>query len=74
MAEHDGEIHQFYAVKRKLDVAVPDKKLKPKAWKSELDKVGRECAADKKEAKALWDELKVLNLSLIHISEPTRPY
>ena len=61
MAEHDGEIRQYYAVRRKLDNAVPDKKLTPKAWKAELDKVGRECSADKREAKALWDELKVLN-------------
>lgn len=60
MAEHDDEIRQFYAVRRRLDSAVPDKKLKSKAWQAELDRLNRECAADKKEAKALWGELKVL--------------
>ena len=60
LAEHDSEIRQYYAVKRRLDNALPEKKLMPKAWQAELDTLAREYAADRTEAKALWEELKKL--------------
>jgi hypothetical protein len=44
VAEHDSEIQQFYTVRRKLDNAVSDKKLMPKAWQAELDALSQEYA------------------------------
>jgi hypothetical protein len=61
VAEHDSEISQFYAVRRKLDNAVPDKKLTPKAWQSELDQLSQEYAAESAKLKPMWDDLKKLN-------------
>jgi hypothetical protein len=61
VAEHDSEISQFYAVRRKLDNAVPDKKLTPKAWQSELDALTQEYAAESAKLKPMWDDLKKLN-------------
>jgi hypothetical protein len=61
MAEHDSEIQQFYTVRRKLDNAVPDKKLTPKAWQSELNVLTQEYAAESTKLKPMWDDLKKLN-------------
>jgi hypothetical protein len=61
MAEHDSEISQFYAVRRKLDNAVPDKKLTPKAWQAELDQLSQEYATESAKLKPMWDDLKKLN-------------
>lgn len=61
LAEHDSEISQYYAVCRKLDNAVPDKKLTVKAWQSELDRLSREYAAESGKLKPMWDDLKKLN-------------
>jgi hypothetical protein len=60
MAEHDSEISQFYAVRRKLDNAVPDK-MTPKAWQAELDQLSQEYAAESAKLKPMWDDLKKLN-------------
>lgn len=60
LAEHDSEIRQYYAVKRRLDSALPDRKLTPKAWQTELDMLSREYAAGQDEASSLWGELKKL--------------
>lgn len=60
MAEHDSEIRQYYAVRRKLESALPDKKLMLTEWQAELDRLGQKYAAGQGEARALWDELKKL--------------
>ena len=60
LAEHDSEMRQYYAVRRKLDSALPDRKLTPKAWQTELDMLSREYAAGQAEASSLWGELKKL--------------
>ena len=60
MAEHDVEIRRYYAAKRQLDNALPDKKLTPKVWQAELDRLEQEYAAGSKTAKVLWNELKHL--------------
>ena len=60
LAEHDSEIRQYYAVKRRLDSALPDRKLTPKAWQVELDRLSQEYAAGQAEARSLWGELKKL--------------
>ncbi len=60
MAEHDGELRQFYAVKRKLDNALPDKKLTPKAWQAELDRLSQEYAQLHEELTPIYAELKKL--------------
>ena len=60
LAEHDSEMRQYYAVKRRLDSALPDRKLTPKAWQAELDMLSREYAAGQAEASSLWGELKKL--------------
>lgn len=60
MAEHDSGIRQFYTVKRKLDNALPDKKLTPKVWQSELDRLSQEYAIERAELKSMWADLKKL--------------
>jgi hypothetical protein len=61
MAEHDSEIRQFYAIKRKLDsYKLPDKKLTIKAWQSELDKLSKEYAVDSEKLKPINADLKQL--------------
>lgn len=60
LAEHDSEMRQYYAVKRRLDSSLPDRKLTPKAWQAELDMLSREYAAGQDEASSLWGELKKL--------------
>ena len=61
MAEHDGEIRQFYAVKRKLDNAnIPGKKLTPEKWQRELDALKAEYDAEKTEVSNINAELKPL--------------
>ncbi len=59
-AEHDSEIRQYYAVRRKLESALSEKKLNPTEWQAELDRLSREYAAGQGEARALCDELKKL--------------
>jgi chromosome segregation ATPase len=61
VAEHDSEIQQFYTVRRKLDNAVSDKKLTPKAWQAELDQLSQEYAAESAKLKPMWNDLKKLN-------------
>ena len=61
MAEHDSEISQYYAVKRKLDSTdLPDKKLTPKAWQAELDRFSQVYAAESAELKPIHADLKKL--------------
>ena len=60
LAEHDSEIRQYYAIKRRLDSALPDRKLTPKVWQVELDRLSQEYAAGQAEARSLWGELKKL--------------
>ena len=61
MAEHDGEIRQFYAVKRKLDNAdIPGKKLTPEKWQRELDALKAKYDAEKTEVSNINAELKPL--------------
>jgi len=61
MAEHDSEIRQFYAVKRKLDsYNLPDKKLTTKAWQAERDQLSEEYAADSEKLKPINADLKQL--------------
>jgi len=61
MAEHDSEIHQYYAVKRRLDSAeLPEGKLTPKKWKAELDRLSQEYAAESTKLKPIYAELKKL--------------
>ena len=60
-AEHDSEIRQFYAVKRKLDNAgLPGKKLTPKQWQAELDRLIEQYAAETAELKPVYVDLKKL--------------
>jgi hypothetical protein len=61
VAEHDSEISQFYAVRRKLDNAVSDKKLTVKTWQAELDALTQEYAVESAKLKPMWDDLKKLN-------------
>jgi hypothetical protein len=60
LATHDSEIRQYYAVKRKLGDALPDKKLAPKAWQTELDQLGRSYAEDSQKLKPIYADLKKL--------------
>lgn len=61
MAEHDNEIRQFHAVRRKLDsFHLPGKKLTPKAWQTELDKLSPAYAAEVEGLKPIYAELKKL--------------
>lgn len=61
MAEHDREISQYYAVKRKLDSAdLPGKKLTPKEWQVELDRLSQVYAAESAELKPIHADLKKL--------------
>jgi hypothetical protein len=60
MTAHDSEIRQYYAVKRKLDSALPDKKLTSKAWQEELDQLRPAYAADSTQLKAVYADLKKL--------------
>ena len=58
-AEHDSEIRQFYAVKRKLDNAgLPGKKLTPKQWQAELEMLMEQYAAETAELKPVYSDLK----------------
>ena len=58
-AEHDSEIRQFYAVKRKLDNAgLSGKKLTPKQWQAELDRLMEQYAAETAELKPVYADLK----------------
>ena len=60
-AEHDSEIRQFYAVKRKLDNAgLPGKRLTPKQWQAELDRLMEQYAAETAELKPVYADLKKL--------------
>ena len=60
-AEYDSEIRQFYAVKRKLDNAgLPGKKLTPKKWQAELDRLIEQYAAETAELKPVYADLKKL--------------
>lgn len=60
-AEHDSEIRQFYAVKRKLDNAgLPGKKLTPKQWQTELDRLMEQYAAETAKLKPVYADLKKL--------------
>ena len=60
-AEHDSEIRQFYAVKRKLDNAgLPGKKLTPKQWQAELEMLMEQYAAETAELKPVYADLKKL--------------
>ncbi len=60
-AEHDSEIMQFYAVKRKLDSAgLPGKKLTPKQWQAELEQLMEQYAAETAELKPVYADLKKL--------------
>lgn len=60
-AEHDSEIRQFYAVKRKLDNAgLPGKKLTPKQWQAELDRLMEQYATETAELKPVYADLKKL--------------
>ena len=60
-AEHDSEIGQFYAVKRKLDNAgLPGKKLTPKQWQAELEMLMEQYAAETAELKPVYADLKKL--------------
>ena len=59
--EHESEINQFYAVKRKLDAALTEKKLTPKAWQAEIDRLEQEYTAESAEAKELYGEIGKLN-------------
>jgi hypothetical protein len=60
LAAHDSEIRQYYAVKRKLDSALPDKKLTPKAWQDELDRLGAAYAEESAKLKPIYADLKKL--------------
>lgn len=61
MAEHDSEIRQYYAVKRKLDAHdIPDKTFKTTVWTKELDKLKEEYEAESAEVKDLYADLKKL--------------
>ena len=61
MAEHDSEINQYYAAKRKLDSAdLPDKKLTLKAWQAELDRLSQVYTAESAELKPIHADLKKL--------------
>ncbi len=61
MAEHDSEIRQYYAVKRKLDSHdISDKIFKTTVWKKELDTLKEEYEAETKEIKELYADLKKL--------------
>jgi ATP-dependent exoDNAse (exonuclease V) alpha subunit len=60
LAAHDSEIRQYYAVKRKLDSALPDKKLAPKAWQTELDQLSRAYAEESAKLKPIYADLKKL--------------
>ena len=61
MEIHDSEIRQFYAVKRKLDNAeLPDKKLTPKVWQKELDKLTAEYADEREKLNPIQAELKMM--------------
>lgn len=60
-AEHDSEIRQFYAVKRKLDNAgLPGKKLTQKQWQAELEMLMAQYAAETAELKPVYIDLKKL--------------
>ena len=60
-AEHDSEIGQFYAVKRKLDNAgLPGKKLTPKQWQAELEMLMEQYAAKTAALKPVYGDLKKL--------------
>ena len=60
-AEHDSEIGQFYAVKRKLDNAgLPGKKLTPKQWQEELEMLMEQYAAKTAALKPVYGDLKKL--------------
>ena len=59
--EHDSEIRQFYAVKRKLDNAgLPDKKLTLKQRQAELEMLMEQYAAETAELKPVYTDLKKL--------------
>jgi len=61
MDEHDAEIRQFYAVKRKLDAHnIPDKTFKTTVWTKELDKLKEEYETESAEVKDLYADLKKL--------------
>jgi hypothetical protein len=60
LAAHDSEIRQYYAVKRKLDSALPDKKLAPKTWQEELDRLSEMYAEDSQKLKPIYADLKKL--------------
>jgi hypothetical protein len=60
LAAHDSEIRQYYAVKRKLDSALPDKKLAPKTWQEELDRLTNEYAEKSAKLKPIYADLKKL--------------
>lgn len=61
MAEHDNEISQFYAVKRKLDNAdLPDRKLKVDDWQEKLDTLTDEYATESENLKPIYADLKKL--------------
>lgn len=67
VAEHDSEIRQFHAVRRKLN-SLPGKALTPQAWQSELDKLSQEYAAETEELKPIYAELKKLEAIQYHVN------
>jgi hypothetical protein len=60
LAAHDSEIRQYYAVKRKLEDALPDKKLAPKAWQEELERISKAYVEDSQKLKPIYADLKKL--------------
>jgi hypothetical protein len=60
LAAHNSEIRQYYAVKRKLDSALPDKKLAPKGWQEELNRLSEAYAEDSQKLKPIYADLKKL--------------
>lgn len=67
LAEHDSEIRQFHAVRRKLN-SLPIKERTPQGWQAELDKLSREYAAETAELRPIYVELKKLRDIQYHVS------
>lgn len=65
--DHDSELRQYYAVKRKQNELLPDQVIRMITWKTELEQLGQEYANESAALKPIYAELKKLRELQQHV-------